>query len=43
MCYETYIIDVLTYIQRIFPASAAREKIWIGGIGMGGFSALKLA
>lgn len=42
MCYETYIIDVLTYIQRIFPASAAREKIWIGGIGMGGFGALKL-
>lgn len=43
MCYETYIMDVLEYVRRIFPvASRSRETTWIGGIGMGGFGAVKL-
>lgn len=42
MCYETYIMDVLGLMKKIFPVSKKREKVWIGGIGMGGFGALKL-
>lgn len=43
MCYGTYVMDVLHYVRRILPGSLERPKTYIGGIGMGGFGALKLA
>ena len=44
LMYESYIAEELVpYVQRMFPVSAERGKTFIGGKGMGGFGALKLA
>ena len=44
MCYESYLLEALDVLHRTFPViSASREKNFVGGIGMGGFGALKLA
>ncbi len=43
MCYEQYIVEALRYVRWTFPASSDCSKNYIGGIGMGGFGALKLA
>ena len=43
MRYGSYIIpELLDYAQLILPISAASSDISIGGVGMGGFGALKL-
>jgi putative tributyrin esterase len=42
--YATYIADELrTYVERNFPARAARDSRAIGGLSMGGYGALRLA
>ncbi len=42
--FETYICEeLLPYIRNVFPASSRREDTYIGGIGMGGFGAVRLA
>lgn len=43
MCYEQYVIETLRYLRWTFALSDDRAKTWIGGIGMGGFGALKIA
>lgn len=40
MCYGTYLMDSIRYIDQVFNVSKIRG---IGGIGMGGFGALKIA
>lgn len=43
MCYGTYLLEAVEHIRRLLPASRDRSKTYIGGVGMGGFGALKLA
>lgn len=43
MCYEQYVLETLRYLRWTFALSDDRTKTWIGGIGMGGFGALKIA
>lgn len=44
MQFETYIYrEVLEYVRNVFPVSRKKEETFIGGIGMGGFGAVKLA
>lgn len=43
MCYETFLMEALRYVRLAFPAAADREKTFVGGVGMGGFGAFKLA
>lgn len=43
MCYEQYVMEALRYLHCTFPALGARDKTYVGGVGMGGFGALKLA
>lgn len=43
MCYGTYIVpELLDYAQAVLPVSSSPQDVCIGGIGMGGFGALKL-
>lgn len=43
MRYGTYIIpELLDYAQAVLPVSASPKDVSIGGIGMGGFGAMKL-
>lgn len=42
MCYESFVMEALRYIRVALPASTARARTFIGGIGMGGFGAFKL-
>lgn len=44
MRFETFIVkEVLEYVRNVFPVSEEQNKAFIGGIGMGGFGALKIA
>lgn len=44
MCYESFLLEALAFLRRTFTViSDKREKTFVGGIGMGGFGALKLA
>lgn len=43
MCYEQFIIpELLDYVRELLPVSRSPKDTAIGGIGMGGFGALKL-
>lgn len=43
MRYGTFLMDTVNFIRNTFPVSTDRKKTFIGGIGMGGFGALKWA
>ena len=43
MRYGSFLLDTVNFVCNTFPASKEREKTFIGGIGMGGFGALKCA
>ena len=43
MRYEAFLLDALRYVRCALPASRERGKTFVGGIGMGGFGAIKLA
>lgn len=44
MCYESFLLEALAFLRRIFPViSSSQERTFAGGVGMGGFGALKLA
>lgn len=43
MRYESYIVpELYHYVAAILPVSTKRENVFIGGVGMGGFGALKI-
>lgn len=43
MQYGKFLLDTVNFVRNTFPVSKEREKTFIGGIGMGGFGALKWA
>lgn len=43
MQYGKFLLDTVHFIRNTFPVSKERERTFIGGIGMGGFGALKWA
>lgn len=43
MRYAQYVMDALCYLRNTFPVPDRRDTTYIGGVGMGGFGALKLA
>lgn len=43
MRYGTFLLDTVSFVRNTFPASKERAATYIGGIGMGGFGALKCA
>lgn len=43
MRYGTYLLEMVEHIRRLLPVSRDRSKTYVGGVGMGGFGALKLA
>lgn len=43
MRYGTFLLDTVNFVRNTFPAARERERTYIGGIGMGGFGALKCA
>lgn len=43
MRYGTYVLEAVEHVRDLLPVSRERNKTYIGGVGMGGFGALKLA